>query len=165
MSAQYSFILRPARTPEHLSAIKSLFTTYSESLGIDLTYQDFASELATLPGKYSHKSGGELLLAFNTSGEAIGCVGLRPLDQASNLTRCEMKRLYITPSARGVGAGKGLLDWMMKKARELGYEEIVLDTLQTMEKARGMYKSVGFVETEAYYDSPVEGTVFMKLVL
>ncbi|THZ11204.1 hypothetical protein D6C91_09508 [Aureobasidium pullulans] len=96
------FSIQPATTAEDLLELTNLFTAYAESLNIDLSFQDFFAELANLPGKYSSPNG-ILLLARNAEDGAIGCVGLRPLDDDRV---CEMKRLYVTPEGRGTGLGK-----------------------------------------------------------
>jgi ribosomal protein S18 acetylase RimI-like enzyme len=53
----------------------------------------------------------------------------------------------------------------MAKAKELGYEEMVLDTLSSLETARKLYARLGFVEIEKYYDNPLEMVVYYKVVL
>ncbi|CAF0718609.1 unnamed protein product [Adineta steineri] len=112
-----------------------------------------------MPGKYAPPTG-ELLLARNSQGEPIGCVALRALG-SSNSGCCEMKRLYILPTARGLGLGRALVIAILDIAYTLGYDEIKLDTLPSMEAAIGLYKKVGFVETEAYYDTPLAETIFL----
>lgn len=70
-------VIGPADFPEHLVVVRALFEEYAVSLGIDLSFQGFDRELATLPGDYVPPRGG-LLLAFD--GEvAAGCVALHPL--------------------------------------------------------------------------------------
>lgn len=116
-----------------------------------------------MPGKYAPPDGA-LFLARNQEGEAIGCVGLRPLSSTDGLS--EMKRLYVEPQGRGLGVGKLLAESVIKEATRLRYSAIVLDTLDSMVSARALYKSLGFVETEAYYDTPLKkDTRFLKLVL
>jgi putative acetyltransferase len=115
----------------------------------------------SMPGKYS-PPGGALLLARNDTHEAIGCVALRPLLLDGC---CEMKRLYVAPSGRGTGVGKALATATIEEARKLGYRSIRLDTLPTMESAQALYRNLGFKEIKAYYDTPLEGTVFLELLL
>jgi GNAT superfamily N-acetyltransferase len=135
----------------------ALFDAYAASLGIDLSFQDFAAEMATMPGKYAPPAG-ELLLARDAHGEAIGCVGLRPLPTDGC---CEMKRLYVSPHGRGLGLGKALVEAIIGEARRIGYREIRLDTLPTMSEAVAVYRRAGFVPIEPYYDTPIVGTTFL----
>ncbi|KAF2159301.1 hypothetical protein M409DRAFT_71085 [Zasmidium cellare ATCC 36951] len=149
------------QTTEDLKAIISLFEQYAQSLGIDLSFQDFATEMAQMPGKYAPPRG-TLLLARSDKGEAIGCVGLRPFATPGH---CEMKRLYVHPNGRGLGLGRKLAEAVVAEARELGYEAMLLDTLSTMVSAQALYNSLGFVEVPPYYDSPLQNTTFLRLDL
>jgi len=155
------FTIAPASTQEDVKAATRLFEAYAHSLGIELTFQDFAAEMSSMPGKYAPPTGA-LLLARNTAGEAIGCVGLRPLGTSGY---CEMKRLYVDPKGRGLGIGRALAERAVQEAKRLGYGAVVLDTLPSMESARALYKSLGFAEIEAYYRTPLEGTIFLELKL
>lgn len=145
-----------AQSAADLQAASGLFRAYAASLPIDLGYQDFERELAGLPGAYA-PPGGALFLARAASGEAVGCAGLRPLQGA----RCEMKRLYVAPAGRGGGTGRALAEAVIGAAERAGYAEIVLDTLASMGPAQALYRQLGFVETTAYYPTPVADTVFM----
>ena len=155
-----SITIKPATSSADIAQIKDLFLAYAQSLPVDLAYQDFETELAALPGKYA-APGGALLLARNGQGLAIGCVAVRPLEPGA----CEMKRLYVSPDGRGSGAGRRLAQAAITEARDLGYGELRLDTLPSMTAAQGLYRSIGFIATESYYDTPVEGTVFLSLQL
>lgn len=153
--------VRPATCAEDIAAAAILFRAYAAALPVDLGYQDFEAELAGLPGKYGPPHGA-LLLACDSEGKAIGCVGLRPLAQAGV---CEMKRLYLSPAGRGTGAGRMLAEAVIGAARALGYRELRLDTLPTMQAAIGLYEHLGFERIGAYYAPTPEGTVFMRLAL
>ena len=158
MSSQSSATITPVRSLEDLSAIKTLFSVYAQTLNIDLSFQDFSIELASLPSKYSPPTG-EILLARTPNGEAVGCVAVRPLPQHQGC--CEMKRLYILPEGRGLGLGKELVKAVVEVATRLGYKEMRLDTLPEMVQARGLYEREGFVRGETYYDTPIAGTIFL----
>jgi ribosomal protein S18 acetylase RimI-like enzyme len=139
---------------------RALFLEYAGGLGFSLCFQNFEGELAELPGKYAPPEG-RLLLAMDDERLA-GCVALRKLDQES----CEMKRLYVRPEWRGVGLGRRLAETIIEEARAAGYRRMLLDTLPSqMKEARRMYRSMRFREIEPYYDNPVEGAVFMELIL
>jgi GNAT superfamily N-acetyltransferase len=123
-----AFQIRPVRTAADLEAAVRLFDAYASSFGIDLAFQGFAVESATLPGKYAAPAG-ELLLARDIQGEPLGCVGLRPMMSDGC---CEMKRLYVSPRGRGLGLGRALIDAIIGEAVRIGYHEMRLDTLSSM---------------------------------
>jgi ribosomal protein S18 acetylase RimI-like enzyme len=155
------FQIRPARSATDLEAAVQLFNAYASSLGIDLCFQDFATELRTLPGKYAPPDG-ELLLARDIFGDPMGCVGLRPIAADGC---CEMKRLYVSPRARGLGLGKALIEAIIAEAERIGYQEMRLDTLPTMAEAIALYRKAGFMPIKAYYDTPLAGTIFLARAL
>jgi len=157
MSDQSSIKIIRARSVEDIEAAAALFAEYGKSLGFDLSFQDFETELKSLPGKYA-APGGDILLARDTNGDVMGCVALRPLTPP---VCCEMKRLYILPPGRGLGIGKKLVNAIVEIAGSLGYSEIKLDTLPSMGEALRLYAKEGFVPTAPYYKTPLSGTVFL----
>lgn len=159
--SEASFQIVPAGSAADLDAVKRLFTAYASALGIDLSYQGFEAELAGLPGKYAAPTGA-LLIARAVDGEPLGCVALRPIAPDG---RCEMKRLYVSPRARGLGLGKSLVDAIVAEATRIGYREMRLDTLPTMGEAIALYRKAGFLPIAAYYETPVAGTIFMGRAL
>ncbi|CTQ51636.1 N-acetylglutamate synthase [Roseibium album] len=158
MSKPAAFKIFSAKTAEDLEAVKRLFRAYVDWLEIDLSYQGFEEELAGMPGKYAPPQGA-LYLAKRTNGEVLGCVGLRPFGEEG---ACEMKRLYVSPKARGLGVGAALVDSVLRAAREAEYAVMLLDTLPTMTGAIKLYTNAGFEETSAYYETPIRETVFFR---
>ena len=150
------FLIKPVRSAADLEAIVRLFNAYASALGVDLGYQDFVTELATLPGKYAPPAG-ELLLACDNHGEPLGCVGLRPINPDGC---CEMKRLYVVPKARGFGLGGALIEAIIAEAARLSYIEMRLDTLPAMRDAISLYLKAGFQPIAPYYETPITGTLF-----
>jgi len=142
--------------PRQLETVRAIFREYAVSLDIDLGFQNFESELAGLPGKFAAPRG-RVLLAYNHE-ELIGCVAMRPLDD----TTCEMKRLYVRPSGRGLRAGRQLATRICDIARETGYHCIRLDSLPTMQAALDLYASLGFARIPAYVFNPIAGAVFLE---
>jgi ribosomal protein S18 acetylase RimI-like enzyme len=151
--------IRPAKIPPDLDVVRRLFREYAASLNVDLRFQDFEAELATLPGKYAPPKG-RLLLAWS-GAEAVGCIALRPLDDVT----CEMKRLYVRPQARGEQLGRRLAERICEEARSAGYSHICLDTIPSMTAAINLYTSLGFKPTEPYTFNPVPGAIFLALDL
>ncbi|WP_418321282.1 GNAT family N-acetyltransferase [Piscinibacter sakaiensis] len=137
-----------------------IFREYAASLDIDLCFQDFAVELAALPGEYAPPRG-HLLLAV-VEGVVAGCGALRPLPDSDYANACEMKRLYVRPAFRGFGIGRLLVQALLDEATRAGYSSVLLDTLDEMEAARGLYASFGFEEIPPYYFNPIAGAHYLK---
>ena len=132
-----------------------LFREYFAWLGPDGWFLDPETELAALPGGY------DAILVARDGEQIAGCVALRPLDDSV----CELKRLYVRPSARGSGTGRALVKASIARARELGYASLRLDTLPRMDAARALYLSLGFRPIERYNDNPIAGVLFFELEL
>ena len=139
-----------------IAEIRKLFLEYAESLPHSLCFQNFNEELATLPGKYRVPDG--CLIMAKQNGCVAGCVGLRPIGDQT----CEMKRLYVRPEFHGCGIGRGLVEEVIKVAKDIGYERMRLDTMPSMVNAIALYRKFGFVEIEPYCENPVEGALFME---
>jgi GNAT superfamily N-acetyltransferase len=146
-----------ADDPDGLDQVRGLFGEYAASLGFDLCFQNFAEELASLPGAYAPPDGRLLLLRDAES--AAGCVALRRLADGI----CEMKRLYVCPGARGKGYGRALAERALQEAAALGYRTMRLDTVSPwMDAAITLYEALGFRRIAAYCHNPMSGAVFME---
>lgn len=153
--------LLTASGPDHLAVLRELFQEYAENLAVDLCFQQFDTELATLPGDYADPRGA-LLLAL-VDGEPAGCCALRPLDATDYPNASEMKRLYVRRAFRGFGLGRQLAEAALDAARQRGYACVLLDTLDDMESARALYTELGFVEIPPYYHNPIPGAHYLKV--
>ena len=155
-------LLTPA-TPELLSATREVFREYAAQLGVDLCFQNFEAELADLPGDYAAPRGA--LLLATVDGEVAGCGALRPLADVDYPNACEMKRLFVRPAFRRFGIGRLLTQALMDRGLQAGYSNLLLDTLDDLEAARGLYASLGFEEIPPYYFNPIPGAHYLRAPL
>ncbi|SFK30784.1 GNAT family N-acetyltransferase [Succinivibrio dextrinosolvens] len=136
--------------------VKKLIKEYYHRLGRDLSFQNIEAELDDPAVRYSPPQG-ELLIALEND-EVLGMVVYHRLTSK----RCEMKRLYLTPNARGRHLGERLVETIIDHAKASGNEEMVLDTIKPLKAAVSLYRKLGFEECEAYYDNPMEDVIYMR---
>ena len=151
------------RTSAQLDATRQIFAEYANQLGIDLCFQNFEAELASLPGAYGSPRGA-LLLAL-VDGEIAGCCAMHALDTVDYPNAAEMKRLYVRKAFRRFGLGRHLAEAMLDLARVAGYQSVLLDTLDDMESARALYADLGFSDIPPYYHNPIAGAHYLKVDL
>ena len=149
-----------AASPARVNQVRGLIVEYVRWLNMDLSFQSFAEELASLPGKYVPPEG-RLLLAVE-GAQAAGCAALRRIDANGDGAAhgggsvCEMKRLYVRPAYRRRGLGRTLAEAILAEARVIGYARIRLDTANFMRAAPALYRNLGFQVIEPYYPVPAE---------
>ena len=142
-----------------LDNVRKLFIEYQVSMGLDLRFQNFEEELALLPDKYTLPYGRLYVAIFN--GNLAGCIALR----AINENYCEMKRLYVRTQFRKLGIGQALTEKIIDDAKNIGYTRMLLDTLSSMQNAISLYRKIGFVDIDSYYNNPNDGIVYLGLYL
>jgi len=157
--AAHYFVLNQVDGAELVAVARELFREYAGAIGIDLEYQGFSAELASLPVPYAPPAGA--LLIARCGEQVAGCVAMRPLGGGVG----EVKRLYVRSDYRGSGLGRLLVETVIHAARQAAYRELRLDTLETMESARALYCRLGFVEIEPYNEKYLPGTRFYSLAL
>lgn len=164
MEQQSAMLIVEAHRPPLVDQARELFAEYAESIvdiaGCSLQHQGFSRELAELPGKYAPPRGC-MLVAQDASGQCVGCIAMRPLPELGDDV-CEMKRLYVRPSARGSGAGRLLCEALLGRARGAGYRVMKLDTAPQLASAIRLYERLGFTACAAYNDDPDPHTVWME---
>ena len=135
--------------------VREMLEEYGRATRVDLSFQNFDHELATLPYEYD-----PILIAWSDDA-AAGCVALRRIDDEV----CEMKRLYVRPHFRGLAAGRTLAKAIIAEAKARGFRRMRLDTLPSMREAMSLYESLGFADIAPYRFNPIEGSRFMELTL
>jgi ribosomal protein S18 acetylase RimI-like enzyme len=155
--SEAEYMLVEGSAPHHYEMAGALFREYAAQLGVDLCFQDFASELNQLPVMYGKPTG--CLILVMQGVRPVGCGALRKLSDGI----CEMKRLYIRNEARKLNLGRCVAERLVERAAALGYEAMRLDTLADMTAAQKLYRSLGFREIAAYYSNPLSNSVYMEL--
>jgi len=144
-----------AKSADDYEAGIVLIEEYAAALGVDLCFQNFSEEIASVSRIYGPPQG--CLLLARIAGELAGCVAVRNRDDDI----CEMKRLYVRPQYRASGLGRRLAETAIRYARKLGYSRMVLDTLPLMTEAQSLYESLGFREVDGYYQNPLAGVRYL----
>ena len=129
----------------------------------ELIVEYFAERAAGFPGEYRptlpgpdafRAPDGVLLLAEHAERGLIGCGAIRRIADGPHGVRFEVKHVYTRPTARGLGAGRLLVEELESRARAWGARELVLDTHHTLEAAAALYARAGFGPIDAYNDNP-----------
>ncbi|BBB26323.1 GNAT family N-acetyltransferase [Amphritea japonica] len=140
--------------PDDLKEVLDLYREYIASTSVDLSFQDNDQEFTHLPEKYSSEE--SKIFLVKKGRKSVGCAAFRRLDESV----CEMKRVYIQPSARGHKLGNKLVDRVLQEAVLSGYKKICLDVLPEFKAALKLYRSYGFVEHPPITNNPISGTSF-----
>lgn len=139
--------LTVAAEPVSSPAAQALLTAYSDELDVRfpgvLDREVRAADDAGLAPPYG------LFLVVRSTGRAVGCGGVRAIGPAVG----EVKRMYVEPGARGLGAGRLLLAALEEGARGLGHRTMRLDTRAGLAEARRLYTAAGYHEVARYNDN------------
>lgn len=145
--------IRDTQLPEDIENIKQLWTDY-------LTWGN--NKMQMLYGVHPHNPevqvaedikmiekflppNGRLILAF-IDGNACGIGCLKSINDEIG----EIKRMYVNPSFRKIGAGRAILQALLNAAKETGYKKVRLDSPKFMEAAHSLYRSFGFTAIPVY---------------
>ena len=94
-----------------------------------------------------------LYLIARVGDRVLGGCGVAPFQGRREV--CELRKLFLLPDSRGLGAGRALAERCLAFAKSAGYRRCYLDTLATMTSAISLYESLGFV----HLDAPLDGTI------
>ncbi len=154
-----NYTIRKATSKEDFHQAIILFNEYADSLGFDLSFQNFDKELEEIDSHYNDLDGG-IFLVFEDKA-AIACAALRRLDISTG----EVKRMYIQKPHRGKNLSDQMMIEIISLAKILHYQKLRLDTLDYMTPAIELYKKHGFKTIEAYRHNPFDNAVYMELNL
>ena len=144
---------------EELEEVREIFVEYANFLQVDLCFQNFEKELQNLHQVYFPPLG--CIILAKDEKKVVGCIALKPIGEDI----CEMKRLYVKPAARGKALGKQLVEELIHFAKEAGYKTMKLDTITSLKDAIKLYRSKGFIETDAYVYNPLPEVLYLQLSL
>lgn len=118
----------------------------------------FDPELSISAGDGELREPAGLLLVARLHDEAVGCGALK----FHGREPAEIKRMWVAPSARGLGVGRRILAELEAQARRRGAPAARLETNRTLVEAIALYRSAGYVEVEPFNDEPYAHHWFEK---
>ena len=128
-----------AATNADASAVQSLVFSVLTEYGLIPDPEGTDVDLCDLESSYRGR-GGAFGVLEAAGGRILGCVGLLPLDQGT----CELRKMYLLPEARGRGLGRRLLEASLRKAKEMGFHRVVLESATVLKEAISLYERYGF---------------------
>jgi putative acetyltransferase len=135
-------MIRPA-TNQDAADITQLVFDVLHDYGLKPDPETTDADLADIESHY-HQRGGCFDVLLNENKIIIGTVGLFPMKDG----RCELRKMYLHRDERGKGHGKRLLEHALRRAAELGFCEVVLETAFVLKEAIALYESYGFTPCE-----------------
>ncbi len=108
-------------------------------------------------------SGANRLFAVKVDGKLMGCGGFRVVGR----DYAEIKRIYVDPSARGLGLAKALLSRLESESRLLGLLEMKLETGIYQPEAIGLFERCGYTQCPVFGEYPKDDrySYFMRKTL
>jgi ribosomal protein S18 acetylase RimI-like enzyme len=140
-------------SPEACAALRAYLAEISERF--NLTF-DIDRAIAMMPGILSPPAG--VFFLVRRDAGVVGCGGLTFLGHG----RAEVRRMWIDPSARGLGLGRTLLGHLENVARQQGCTEVVLDTHSSLTEALALYRTSGYQPIAPYNDNKEAAFWFRK---
>ncbi len=151
--------IRSAATADDYRLVSELIAEYLASLDFTIDFQDVDRDVQWPRSVYGPPDG----RAFLGLADAVaaGVVGVSRFDS----TACELKRMYVRPAHRRLGLSRLLAEAAIGAGRDLGYRQILLDTVSDMRAANALYESLGFRDIPAYRNNPLPGDRYLALDL
>ena len=144
----------PVDTAEARAAIQQYFDE------LDARFPGgFDTALGAPPAEGDFAPPAGLFLLVRSDGQVAGCGALRTEEDGV----AEIKRMWISPSLRGRGAGRALLAELESQARRHGCHRVRLDTAGELHEARALYVAAGYREIPAYNENRYAAHWFEKV--
>jgi DNA-binding MarR family transcriptional regulator/GNAT superfamily N-acetyltransferase len=144
------------RDPEDRDAQHCLRSYFAE---LDRRFDAGFDPTAALPcDPHEMRAPMGLFLVAVLHGEPVGCGALKFHGEEPT----EVKRMWVAPSARGLGLGRRLLTELETRAAAHGSHTVRLETNKALTEAIAMYRSSGYVEVDAFNDEPYGDHWFAK---
>jgi ribosomal protein S18 acetylase RimI-like enzyme len=164
-------VIRRVNWPKDLETVRRLFQDYrrwiadhrdtrrSAAARVRTGLGEIDDLISELPGAYGPPRGEVVLARVGTV--VVACLALREIEPKIG----DIKRVYVREDHRGPVFGPRLTRALLKRARELGYERVRVDTLPTMAAAIEFYPAMGFEPIDPYWSHPVAGARFFEYVI
>jgi len=123
---------------QDISAIKEL--VFKVLLEFGLQPDPSSTDLDDIDANYLNH-GGMFYVIENADGQIIGTGGIA----LSSSKVCELRKMYLAQSARGVGLGKKMLRLLLADAKKLGFQQVTLETASVLKHAIILYQGAGFL--------------------
>ena len=134
--------------PSDLEAVAALFDAYRQ-------FYEKPADLALARrylGERFARQESVILVAENAAGEIVGFTQLYPAFCSVIADRTYvLYDLFVTPSARGTGAGRALMEAAEVHARATGAARLELQTAKTNRIGQSLYESCGWERDELFY--------------
>lgn len=141
-------IIRSA-TNRDKDRIVSLVTQILLEFGLQPEFEDNESDLLDIEATYI-QTGGFFHIVEDNQGRLLGTFALYPIDRSN----CKLRKMYLSPYARGIGLGRRMLDNAIADARKRGFKTMTLETMTVMKDAVRLYTRRGFNLIKKQSESP-----------
>ena len=139
-------IIRPARREDNPAVAQIIRQVMTEFGAVGCDYSIADPEVDAMYEAYP--APGAAFFVVECSDTVLGCGGMGPLLEGGPGV-CELRKMYFLPELRGASLGTKLLDTILDAAREAGYRQCYLETLEHMHQARTLYRKRGFISIDA----------------
>lgn len=139
-----SFLIRPIE-PRDDAAVAAIIRSVMPEFGADGPgFAIHDPEVDFMSRSYAEPRSAYFVV--ERDGQVVGGGGVAPLLGEASGSICELRKMYFLPAARGLGAGRALIERCLSAARALGFKRCYLETLEGMQAAQKLYRANGFAE-------------------